>query len=69
MPCLKMARAGDRRGSAIAGNGEDLAVLLVPHLARQRTSVFQVRPCGQHAVAVKLDVGCGSEKRRAIASL
>jgi hypothetical protein len=56
-------------GSAIAGISEDLAVLLAPHLARQRTSSSKSDRGGQHAVAVKLDVGCGSEKRRAIASL
>jgi hypothetical protein len=36
MRCLKLAWAG------VAGMGEDLAVLIVPHYVRRRTSVFQV---------------------------
>jgi hypothetical protein len=54
MRCLKLAWAG------VAGMGEDLAVLFVPHYARRAR---------EDACSVKLDVGCGSEKRRAIASL
>jgi hypothetical protein len=36
MRCLKLAWAG------VAGMGEDLAVLFVPHYARRRNAVFQV---------------------------